>query len=215
MCFRAPWGCLGLPVRSRLAGTVSQVGRLLFFMLFKKRPEIVEAFRFVGFVSCIVPAVGAVKDVNPKDRCNTCGAEMDVHGFAESVISGSLVCPGDWVIVKRYDEGVLRITMNDQLFNSMFEPAGDAPAPPEQPQVIAEILEQPQSQILAQAKQAKPTLPRDGRIWIAEARQWSCPQCAERCNPLLPDWKWNGTDWEHTHDDKLVTAVRAPQARPS
>jgi hypothetical protein len=45
------------------------------------------------------------------------------------------------------------------------------------------------------------------RLFLAQAKEWVC-ECGQRCEPTDPNWKWNGTDWEHVHGRARIVAGR-------
>lgn len=46
---------------------------------------------------------------------------------------------------------------------------------------------------------------------INDAKNWRC-DCGEYCNPVLPEWRWNGREYEHSHEgtQTYFPAVRIP-----
>jgi len=49
----------------------------------------------------------------------------------------------------------------------------------------------------------------DIKKMMNDARAWVC-ECGEKANPMSPDWRWDGENWQHFHGYPLghVTAER-------
>lgn len=37
---------------------------------------------------------------------------------------------------------------------------------------------------------------------------WRCKYCHAPCNPASLDWRWNGEQWQHRHEDVWVSGKR-------
>lgn len=163
-------------------------------MRYRKRPDYVDAAVWTGPVPGVPFLMEVLPGTDPSQVCRGCGCRMDKHGMAESMVSGSLVCPGSWVITRQVDGGgVVRVSMDSAVFNALYEPCDN-------PTDMRDSPPNPQA--------ASQDLGADDQKSAIDARLWMCPNCHERCNPLVPEWKFNGSSWEHAHLDGTFKASR-------
>lgn len=65
-------------------------------MKFRKKPVVVEAYRWVNGVDSNVTYY---QDAVGVDRaCAQCANRMNIHGWIDTLEGGYRVCPGDWII---------------------------------------------------------------------------------------------------------------------
>lgn len=59
----------------------------------------------------------------PADKiCNKCGYFMEKHGWIDTLQSGHMVCPGDWIIKAPYDE---YYPCKPDIFEATYEPVNE------------------------------------------------------------------------------------------
>ena len=78
-------------------------------MIYRRKPDVYEAYQFVEFTDKIKPWCTAMSG-----SCPICGGWMYLHGR----LHGHAICPGDWVITDR--NGTTR-AMNPATFDSEYE----------------------------------------------------------------------------------------------
>ena len=72
-------------------------------MKFRKKPVVVEAVQWAGFVDREVTAQFNIKrhpttNLNLHDKCPSCIYEKFNHGQIDTLEGVHIVCPGDWII---------------------------------------------------------------------------------------------------------------------
>ncbi len=87
--------------------------------MFRKKPVVVSASQWFE-VSPERPEVELVRHTAPDRSCEHCGKSIMIHGWIDTLESGHVVCPGDWIITGVKGE---RYPCKPEIFALTYEPA--------------------------------------------------------------------------------------------
>lgn len=92
-------------------------------MKFRKKPVVVEATQWMGSGSepSNVTPIWEYRDVwlDSLKPCTHCGSPMHEHGWIDTLESGHIVCPGDWIITGVKGE---HYPCKPDVFEATYEP---------------------------------------------------------------------------------------------
>lgn len=90
------------------------------------------------------------------------------------------------------------------MIKSGYEPSGASNRKPI-------LVNAPDKPTVESPSTVTPRAARNGAGLFPDAGQWVC-DCGQTCDPVSPDWRWNGRDWCHHHGYPVghVQAQRKP-----